>query len=752
METEILRAARDYLSRGWNPTPVARRGKKPLLEGWPNCRLTEAELPLHFSNGNNLGVKLGNGLVDIDADLPEALALVGWLPPTDSAFGHAAKPNSHHLFISEPVSATRQYKTPGGKMIVELRSIGCQTVVPPSVHPSGEPIRWYSEGEPAHVDAATLQRAVSRLAAGALLAHHWPVEGSRHNAALALAGALLRSSWQEADVREFVVGVARAAGDDEIEDRDKAVSTTAKRLRAGEKATGWPGVVSIFGKDIVDRVCEWLGIEHGNPGATRDPYADLGEDFGRRRPRPADRPAFPLDALGVPWLQAFITHAARALSCPVDFVAGAVLGAASAALAGAVRVHIMNRFYASGALWIVLVGPPGSGKGPAYELATITLQEIQRQRYRDYVKERETFAAEMDRWEALPKKERGQRPTPPVYRPVTTDDATIEALAVVLAGNQRGLGLLNEEAAGWLRGMGQYKRSGGNDQEHWLRIFDSRPIELLRKTDGPNRIERPVVPILSTTQPERIAGLLRWNENGLRERISCVYPADAGMQPLEEHPPLADMGLFRGLIAGLLAIGLDEHGQPRQSKLTREARRLWTEQEEILCAATRAPAFNPASLSAYSKGRGMAGRLSCLLPALRHVAACAPPLEPGSELPEEIATRIGETLPDEVAAPLIQNAWQITAYFLDHNEAVFREHGAGAARINRAVRWLEQHSGEASLRELARSEIAGDQSASAARDLARALEDHGLARLELRAKGGARASTHVVLAKLEDGR
>ena len=40
-------------------------------------------------------------------------------------------------------------------------------------------------------------------------------EGSRHHAALALAGVLLRAGWDEEDAEDFVCDVARAAGDEE---------------------------------------------------------------------------------------------------------------------------------------------------------------------------------------------------------------------------------------------------------------------------------------------------------------------------------------------------------------------------------------------------------------------------------------------------------------------------------------------------------------------------------------------------------
>jgi hypothetical protein len=748
-----VRAARLYFSRGWPPVAVYPRSKKPMGgPGWERLRLTEEELPQRFANGANLGVLLGepaHGLVDVDLDIPEAVALAGWLPPTEARFGRPGKPLSHRLYYTEPAPSTTQYLAPGVGMIVELRGTGGQTVMPPSTHESGETVCWESDGEPARVPLASLRTAVAWVAAGALLARTWPVEGSRHTASLALAGALLRAGWAEDDMRDFIVDVATAAGDDEAEERGKDARTTARRLAAGEQATGMPGVVAVFGQPVADKVEEWLGIKAG-PAASARANGDMGAEFGMRRPRPAERPAFPLEALGVPWLEQFITTPARALACPVDFVAGAVLGAVSVALAGAVRVHVMNRFYPFGALWLVLVGPPGSGKGPAYELATEALQDVQDARYRAYLEQRGAYAAELDRWEAEPKKVRGPRPTPPVYRPITTDDPTMEALEERLAENQRGIGVVNEEAAGWLRGMGQYKRGGGNDEEKWLRIFDARPIESDRKADGPRRVKRPVVPVLATTQPERIASLLRGNKNGLRERICCVYPPDAGMHPLKEQPGLDALDQFRGLIAGLLAIGLMKEGQPRLLRLTREARDMWTEQETILCDATREPAFNPASLDAYSKGRGIAGRLACLLPVLRHVAACAPALAEGQALADDLAERITATLPADVGAPVVQDAWHLTAYFLDHSEAVFRENSAGAGLLARAVRWLEQRGGEATLRELALARLAGDQSASAARELANALVDHGLARIEERPNPGARPSTVVILAALED--
>jgi len=73
-----LDAAQEYVSRGWQPIPVPHRSKKPALKGWPDLRLTAADLARHFNGQpSNLGILLGEpsgGLVDADLDCARWLA------------------------------------------------------------------------------------------------------------------------------------------------------------------------------------------------------------------------------------------------------------------------------------------------------------------------------------------------------------------------------------------------------------------------------------------------------------------------------------------------------------------------------------------------------------------------------------------------------------------------------------------------------------------------------------------------------
>ena len=61
---------------------------------------------------------------------------------------------------------------------------------PTDLHPSGEAVRWQSDGEPARVDGAKLKAAVATTAAAALLARHYPPEAQRREAAAMLGGWL----------------------------------------------------------------------------------------------------------------------------------------------------------------------------------------------------------------------------------------------------------------------------------------------------------------------------------------------------------------------------------------------------------------------------------------------------------------------------------------------------------------------------------------------------------------------------------
>ena len=92
--------------------------------------------------GKGIGVLLGEPsgwLVDVDLDCPEAReAAERFLPPTACVTGRESSKASHRWYVADG-ARTRQFRDPVDRsMIVELRSTGAQTIVGPSIHPSGE--------------------------------------------------------------------------------------------------------------------------------------------------------------------------------------------------------------------------------------------------------------------------------------------------------------------------------------------------------------------------------------------------------------------------------------------------------------------------------------------------------------------------------------------------------------------------------------------------------------------------------------
>jgi hypothetical protein len=270
----VLDAARRWLERGYYPIPVPFRNKAPVIDGWPQLRLTSEQLPQYFNGRQiNIGVLLGepDGNADIDLDTQQARHAWRVLgPKTGLVFGRASAPASHHFFRADPPLKTAKYVDPVDKeSLIELRclasdgAVGLQTIVPPSVHESGEAIRFDVDGAAQNIDADALSRATAQTAAAALFGKHWPAQGSRNAAFLALAGGLARAAWSEKDAVTFHRALYQCLWPDSPDflAAEREVANTFRRLRDGREITAFRRLSELIDKRAVRAAMRWLDLD-----------------------------------------------------------------------------------------------------------------------------------------------------------------------------------------------------------------------------------------------------------------------------------------------------------------------------------------------------------------------------------------------------------------------------------------------------------------------------------------------------------
>jgi hypothetical protein len=263
-----------YLDEGLAPVPIPFGEKAPVLKEWQKLRLKKENARDYFVPTMNVGILLGEaskGLIDIDLDCADALFLAPeFLPKTEAIFGRASKSRSHWLYRVSGSIDTLRLKASGGEVLLELRGNGCQTVFPPSYH-SGERVEWLINARPGEVDPEELRKCALLLAISCLILAQWPERGGRHDFALSVAGGLLSDGLDSECVERIISGVCIAVGDDELRDRLKTISSTARKLGMAQPTAGWSTIRNSLGDGLVGQIRKISGRsnESGNSQDSR---------------------------------------------------------------------------------------------------------------------------------------------------------------------------------------------------------------------------------------------------------------------------------------------------------------------------------------------------------------------------------------------------------------------------------------------------------------------------------------------------
>ena len=214
---------------------------------------------------------------------------------------------------------------------------------------------------------------------------------------------------------------------------------------------------------------------------------------------------------------------------PGEFLAAGICAAFSAATGNSVVGRLGTRRFIPASLYMLMIGNPGSGKSPALTHALEPIRREQTARERAARERAETpvcLTRVLPDGEVLDEGDGNETAEvvaelvpaiPPHVRYVYLTDATIPAVQYALAGNQRGLVMVADEALSLFKGSGR-----GGDRAIWLQIWNAENLTIARRCGKPPvvTIPRSFVTLVAGVQPDLFPRLRNPDgDDGLLDRF-----------------------------------------------------------------------------------------------------------------------------------------------------------------------------------------------------------------------------------------
>jgi hypothetical protein len=305
---------------------------------------------------------------------------------------------------------------------------------------------------------------------------------------------------------------------------------------------------------------------------------------------PARAVAFPVACLPSP-VDEFVREAARAIGCDPSYVALPLLAGLASAIGNTRRIRLKHSWCEPAIVWGAIVGDSGTLKSPALEMALRPIRRRQQAAMQEHTKAMELYkirSMEYEKELATWKRSKmgGEPPVKP-EEPVAVrywcDDTTVEALAVLLQQNPRGLLLTRDELAGWLGSFDRYAQGKGADAAKWLEMFGGRSIMVDRKGGQAKTlyVPRATVSVTGGIQPETLRRALgvEHRENGLAARLLLACPTPQAKRWTEADVSQEIESRMEALFDRLYSLPLVEDGKgdagPLDLPLTPGAKNAW---------------------------------------------------------------------------------------------------------------------------------------------------------------------------------
>ena len=264
-ENFATQAARYWWEQlGVHTVPLKRKSKKPKDEGWPHLRLVKKDFDRGaFKDGDNIGALWGdasNHAIDIDLDIDECVRVAPHILPDTFIYGRAGYEYSHYIYRCVGIPTKKYFHNKLG-MILEVRSSGAQSVIPPSRHPDGGSyfINEYNDEEFTEESRWEVERRVEETVCAAIFLHYYPEEGSRHDYVHACTGALCHQEWPKERIFRAMGAVLSEMQfeDEELEQRKITVTNTFEKHHSGDRTRGFTSLEDWIPATVLASLKRW---------------------------------------------------------------------------------------------------------------------------------------------------------------------------------------------------------------------------------------------------------------------------------------------------------------------------------------------------------------------------------------------------------------------------------------------------------------------------------------------------------------
>lgn len=269
---------------------------------------------------------------------------------------------------------------------------------------------------------------------------------------------------------------------------------------------------------------------------------------------PAAFRPFPVDALPEP-MRSAVREKAQAVGCDPSAIALPMLSATAAAIGNSLQAEVSPEWREPAIVWTAVVCDPGDRKTQAMRQALAAIRRHEAQLRAEHANAKAAYeeaAAEHAKRERAKRERPGRKrakgadrpeelgeelaeelsepkPPPPGERIIATD-ATIKALAELLARNPRGLLLVQNELGQWFADFNRHAPGGkGGDAFAWAECFDAEAWTIDRAVASSVFVPRVSVSVAGSIQPGSLRRALadgggQHRDNGLAARFNIAVP------------------------------------------------------------------------------------------------------------------------------------------------------------------------------------------------------------------------------------